>query len=224
MKQKWVCNLRNKKILKTLLYRYCAENIIFLSLMHFCAISLNVEPHRLSLGFLRSLVCRDSIVSYLWSWFFRTNSLMPRRISGCTHEGKWFTLGSFLAHFHFLNRNQCCIQSCTSTKNSTGYSCVILLCFEFLFSSVWKLNLILLHIPVLLYHQCWIVSDSKRKRKTHTHTLSLSLSLSLYIYIYIYGNDVWEWTIILIQVTLVWKVVYYMFSSHSGVCVAFFSM
>jgi hypothetical protein len=152
-KCKWNKNecviLETKKILKTLLYRYCAENI-YLSLMHFCAISLNVELHRLSLGFLRSLVCRDSIVSYLLSWFFRTNSLMPRRISGCTHEGKWFTLGSFLAHFRFLNRNQCCIKLCISTKNSTGYSCVILLCFEFLFSSVWKLNWIPLHIPVFI--------------------------------------------------------------------------
>lgn len=30
-------------------------------------------------------------------------------------------------------------------------------------------NLIPLHIPFLLYNQCWIVSDSKRKKDTHTH-------------------------------------------------------
>lgn len=109
-KCKWYKNecvtLETNKILKTLLYRYCAENIMFLSVMHSCAISLNVEPCRLSLAFLRSLVCRDSSVSYLSSWFFRTNSLMPRRTSGCTHEGKWFSLGSFLAHFHFLKKQE----------------------------------------------------------------------------------------------------------------------
>jgi hypothetical protein len=95
--------LETKKILKTLLYSYYAEIVMFLSIMCSCASSLNVEPRRLSLAFLRSLVRRDSFVSYI-SRFFRTNSLTPRRISGCTHEGKWYTLDSFLAHFHFLKK------------------------------------------------------------------------------------------------------------------------
>jgi len=113
---------------------------------------------------------------------------MPRRISGCAREGKWFTLGSFLAHFYFFKK----IGTSAAYNHVPAQRIILATVVHFFcvlnhFLVLFE-NLIPLHIPIFIV----IVKE----RKTHKHT-------HICICVNIFGNDVRDWTIILIQVTLV---------------------